>query len=603
MSERHPIEVLVVDDERPTRILMERELPQSGCKVVAVPSGEEALEVLSRQEFDVVLLDLKMPGLGGVETLRRLRSSGVTAEVVVLTGHPDVDTAIEAMKLGAYDYLTKPFKLSEVEAVLRRAAEKRQLQEENTALRRMVGRRFIIDQRGRRILSERHPIEVLVVDDERPTRILMERELPQSGCKVVAVPSGEEALEVLSRQEFDVVLLDLKMPGLGGVETLRRLRSSGVTAEVVVLTGHPDVDTAIEAMKLGAYDYLTKPFKLSEVEAVLRRAAEKRQLQEENTALRRMVGRRDDGSVILGESQAMRFLLEMVQRVAGSSAPVLISGETGTGKGLIARTLHQASPRGDQPFLVINCSAFQDQLLESELFGHEKGAFTGAASAKAGLFEVAHRGTVFLDEVAEMSPAMQAKLLQVLDTGELRRVGGTKERRVDTRIFAATNKDLHEEVRAGRFREDLFFRLNVVSLAVPPLRDRKEDIPPLVEHFFRQFRLPGQQKKSVSPEVMRLLMQYAWPGNVRELANTIERLVLLAPGTIIVPEDLPSNIRPTLDLPSEEGDAPLPLAEVERISIIRTLKYTQGKKAPAARLLGIDVKTLTHKIERYNIHI
>ncbi|MEE9154414.1 MAG: sigma-54 dependent transcriptional regulator [candidate division NC10 bacterium] len=452
-------------------------------------------------------------------------------------------------------------------------------------------------------MSERHPIEVLVVDDERPTRILMERELPQSGCKVVAVPSGEEALEVLSRQEFDVVLLDLKMPGLGGVETLRRLRSSGVTAEVVILTGHPDVTTAIEAMKLGAYDYLTKPFKLSEVEAVLRRAAEKRQLQEENTALRRMVGRRDDGSVILGESQAMRFLLEMVQRVAGSSAPVLISGETGTGKGLIARTLHQASPRGDQPFLVINCSAFQDQLLESELFGHEKGAFTGAASAKAGLFEVAHRGTVFLDEVAEMSPAMQAKLLQVLDTGELRRVGGTKERRVDTRIFAATNKDLHEEVRAGRFREDLFFRLNVVSLAVPPLRDRKEDIPPLVEHFFRQFRLPGQQKKSVSPEVMRLLMQYAWPGNVRELANTIERLVLLAPGTIIVPEDLPSNIRPTLDLPSEEGDAPLPLAEVERISIIRALRYTEGKKAPAARLLRIDVKTLTHKIERYNIHI
>ncbi len=452
-------------------------------------------------------------------------------------------------------------------------------------------------------MSERHPIEVLVVDDERPTRILMERELPQSGCKVVAVPSGEEALEVLSRQEFDVVLLDLKMPGLGGVETLRRLRSSGVTAEVVILTGHPDVDTAIEAMKLGAYDYLTKPFKLSEVEAVLRRAAEKRQLQEENTALRRMVGRRDDGSVILGESQAMRFLLEMVQRVAGSSAPVLISGETGTGKGLIARTLHQASPRGDQPFLVINCSAFQDQLLESELFGHEKGAFTGAASAKAGLFEVAHRGTVFLDEVAEMSPAMQAKLLQVLDTGELRRVGGTKERRVDTRIFAATNKDLHEEVRAGRFREDLFFRLNVVSLAVPPLRDRKEDIPPLVEHFFRQFRLPGQQKKSVSPEVMRLLMQYAWPGNVRELANTIERLVLLAPGTIIVPEDLPSNIRPTLDLPSEEGEAPLPLAEVERISIIRALRYTGGKKAPAARLLRIDVKTLTHKIERYNIHI
>ncbi|HET7853986.1 MAG TPA: sigma-54 dependent transcriptional regulator, partial [Candidatus Methylomirabilis sp.] len=326
-------------------------------------------------------------------------------------------------------------------------------------------------------MREKRPIQVLVVDDEKPTRVLMERELPQSGCAVVTVNNGEEALEVLSKQDFDVVLLDLRMPGLGGMETLRRLRSSGMTAEVVVLTGHPEIDSAIEAMKLGAYDYLTKPFKLSEVEAVLRRAAEKRQLQEENRALRRMVGQADHAPVILGESEAMRVLLEKAGRVAASSAPVLISGETGTGKGLIARAIHRLSPRADRPFLVINCSAFQDQLLESELFGHEKGAFTGAMSAKAGLFEVADGGTVFLDEVAEMSPAMQAKLLQILDTGELRRVGGTRLRRVDTRIFAATNKDLEQEVRAGRFREDLFFRLNVVSLVVPPLRGRREDIP------------------------------------------------------------------------------------------------------------------------------
>lgn len=429
----------------------------------------------------------------------------------------------------------------------------------------------------------------------------MERELPQAGCTVVAVPSGEEALDILLRREFDVVLLDLKMPGLGGVETLRRLRSSGVTAEVVILTGHPDIDTAIEAMKLGAYDYLTKPFKLSEVELVLTRAAEKRQLQAENVALRRVVAHGDESRVILGESPAMHSLLELVQRVAASNAPVLISGETGTGKGLIARALHQASPRAHQPFLVINCSAFQDQLLESELFGHEKGAFTGATSAKAGLFEVADGGGVFLDEVAEMSPAMQAKLLQVLDTGELRRVGGTRQRRVDTRIFAATNRDLHQEIRARRFREDLFFRLNVVNLAVPPLRDRKEDIPVLVEHFLRQFCLPGQQPKSLSPETLGLLMQYDWPGNVRELANTIERLVLLAPEAMIRPEDLPSTIGPRADPPAREGDVPLSLAEVERRSVIQALKFTGGKKAPAARLLGIDVKTLTHKIRRYNI--
>ncbi len=452
-------------------------------------------------------------------------------------------------------------------------------------------------------MSLKHPIQVLVVDDEKPTRVLMERELPQTGCVVVTTQSGEEALEVLSRQDFDVVLLDLKMPGLGGMATLRRLRSSGNPAEVVVLTGHPEVESAIEAMKLGAYDYLIKPFKLSEVEAVLRRAAEKRQLREENIALRRIVGQGDAAAVILGESQAMRSLLEMVQRVAASNAPVLILGETGTGKGLIARAIHQSSPRTDHPFLVINCSAFQDQLLESELFGHERGAFTGAISAKPGLFEVADGGTVFLDEVAEMSPAMQAKLLQVLDTGELRRVGGTRLRRVDTRIFGATNKDLQQEFHAGRFREDLFFRLNVVTLAVPPLRDRKEDIPRLIEHFLDRFRLPGQQPKSLSSEALQFFVGHAWPGNVRELANTIERLVLLVPGTIIEPEDLPPNIRPSVDLPPQEGDVPLPLTEVERLSILRALRYTGGKKAPAARLLGIDVKTLTHKIQRYNIHI
>jgi len=450
-------------------------------------------------------------------------------------------------------------------------------------------------------MSARHSIQVLVVDDEKPTRVLMERELPRSGCAVRTAQSGEEALEVLSRQEFDVVLLDLKMPGLGGMETLRRLRSTGTTAEVVVLTGHPEVESAIAAMKLGATDYLTKPFKLSEVEAVLQRAAEKRRLQAENAALRRMVGQREDPASILGESPAMRPLLEMVGRVAASNAPVLISGETGTGKGLIARAIHQSSPRAEHPFLVINCSAFQDQLLESELFGHEKGAFTGAVSAKAGLFEVADGGTLFLDEVAEMSPAMQAKLLQVLDTGELRRVGGTRLRQVDTRIFAATNRDLEKEVRGGHFREDLFFRLNVVSLLVPPLRERREDIPRLVEHFLVRYQLPGQPKLTIAPAALALLVGYAWPGNVRELANTVERLVLLAPGPVITPEDLPANIRPSAEPPPRQEDTPLPLTEVERLSIMRALKYTQGKKAPAARLLGIDVKTLTHKIRIYNI--
>ena len=306
-------------------------------------------------------------------------------------------------------------------------------------------------------------IRVLVVDDERSLRFLMEKELPRAGCLVTCVETGEQALEQVRMREFDVVLMDLKMPGIGGMEALRRVRESGTSAEVVVLTGHPDVTTAIEAMKLGAYDYLTKPFKLAEVELVIRRAAERRRITQENTALRRMVSQRTASPRILAQSPAMVSVLATVERIAASDANVLIEGESGTGKGLVAQTIHQQSPRAQGPFLAINCSGFQDQLLESELFGHEKGAFTGAVALKQGLFEVADQGTLFLDEVAEMTPAMQAKLLQVLDSREFRRVGGTRLHRADVRIVAATNKRMQHEVAAGRFREDLFYRLNVVG--------------------------------------------------------------------------------------------------------------------------------------------
>src|SRR5574337_903026 len=284
----------------------------------------------------------------------------------------------------------------------------------------------------------------LVVDDEHPIRLLMEKELPRAGYTVTCAGSGEEALEQLRTREFDVVLLDLKMPGIGGMETLRRIRGSGTTAEVVILTGHPDVESAINAMKLGAYDYLTKPFKLSELEEVLRRAAERKRLREENTALRRMVAQREPTPIMIGHSPAMTSLLDTVRRIAPSEASVLIQGESGTGKSLVAKAIHTASPRANGPFLIINCSGFQDPLLESELFGHEKGAFTGATSVKMGLFEVAGGGTLLLDEVGEMSPAMQAKLLQVLDTKELRRVGGTRVHRVDVRIIGP-QRHVHRE--------------------------------------------------------------------------------------------------------------------------------------------------------------
>jgi len=442
-------------------------------------------------------------------------------------------------------------------------------------------------------------IRVLVVDDERPIRFLMEKELPRMGCAVTAVESGEEALETLKTREFDVVLMDLKMPGIGGMETLRRIREVGSAAEVVVLTGHPDVSTAIEAMKMGAYDYLTKPFKLAEVEVVLRRAAERRRLTQENTALRRMVSQRVTPPLILGQSAAMAAVLATVERIAGSEASVLIEGESGTGKGLVAQTIHQQSPRARGPLLTINCGGFQDQLLESELFGHEKGAFTGATSQKQGLFEVADRGTLFLDEVAEMSPAMQAKLLQVLDSREFRRVGGTRLLRVDVRIVAATNKPMTEEIRAGRFREDLYYRLNVVNILMPPLRERREDIPPLVEHFLRRFA--AAKAKRLSPEALAALTLYAWPGNVRELANIVERLVILSPGEVIGTEELPPNIRTPRSLPPAASGGPVSLSEMERGHIARVLSETGGKKMQAARLLGIDIKTLNKKIKDYDI--
>jgi DNA-binding NtrC family response regulator len=444
-------------------------------------------------------------------------------------------------------------------------------------------------------------MRVLVVDDEEPFRVLMESELGRMGHAVQCVKSGEDALQALATHDVEVVLLDLKMPGLGGMETLKRMREAGVAAEVIILTGHPDIDEAIQAMKLGAYDYLTKPARLAEVEELLKRATEKKRLQRENVALKRRVAQTERPPLIPGRSAAIRALLDTIKRIGPSDANVIIQGETGTGKGLVARALHQESHRSTQPFLELNCSAFQEQLLESELFGHEKGAFTGAVHAKPGLFEVAEGGTLVLDEVGEMSPAMQAKLLQVLDAGDLRRVGSTRTIRVNVRILAATNKDLAQEVRTGRFRQDLHFRLNVINVSVPPLRQRKEDIPLLIEHFLRQFRLPGLPLKTVSKEASPLLVDYPWPGNVRELANTIERLVILSPGPVIGPDDLPAIVRAPHQALAEVDAPDLPLGEMERRHILKVLERTQGKKAEAARRLGIHLKTLNRKLKEFRI--
>ncbi len=450
-------------------------------------------------------------------------------------------------------------------------------------------------------IASQNSIRVLLMDGERPLKMLLERDLSGEGPTVVAIQSGEEAAALVDRQ-LDTSRLDFEIAGFGRVETRHRQRGDDAS-DLMVLERHDaqsadETPAAVAASYLDSVDaeFLTRPLKASDLHGVL---------QESKTRgkRRRTSVRTASGHPFIVRSAPMIDLMEIVDRVAAGSASILIQGETGTGKTLIAREIHGASPRTGQRFVAINCSAFQDQLLESEIFGHEKGSFTGAVAAKEGLFELAHRGTLFLDEVGDMSPAMQAKLLQVLDDGELRRVGGTKTRKVDVRVVAASNKDLQAEVKAKRFREDLLFRLNVIHLKVPRLAERREDIPALIAHFLDRFRLPGRPRKRISPEATQLLMAYSWPGNVRELANTVEGLTLLAPGDEIRADDLPPNLRPAVPLKLGDSDSPLPMSEIERLHIIRTLRYTEGKKAPAARLLKIDVKTLSNKIKSYDIQL
>ena len=447
-------------------------------------------------------------------------------------------------------------------------------------------------------------IRVLLMDGERPLKMLLERDLTDSGPVVVAIQSGKEALELVNRQ-LDTSQLDFEVPEVGRVETRHRQRGSEGT-DLVVLESRETADDSVKsAAEVATYldrthaDFLTRPLKASDLSVVVQEA--KARLAEDQPPAPTV--RTASGHPFVVRSQPMVELMRIVDRVAAGAASILIQGDTGTGKTLIAREIHAASPRADQRFVAINCSAFQEQLLESEIFGHEKGAFTGAVAAKPGLFELADRGTLFLDEVGDMSSAMQAKLLQILDDGKLRRVGGTKTRKVDVRIVAASNKNLETEVKERRFREDLLFRLNVIRLKVPPLAERREDIPALIGHFLDRFRLPGGPRKHISPEATQLLISYSWPGNVRELANTVEGLMLLAPGDSIRAEDLPPNLRPAVPLKLNDSESPLPLSEIERLHIIRALRFTEGKKAPAARLLRIDVKTLSNKIKGYRIEM
>ncbi len=460
---------------------------------------------------------------------------------------------------------------------------------------------------GSRTASALEPGEgrLLVVDDEAIARDNLALALRRQGHEAVTAGSGSEALALLQGGDFDMVLTDLMMEGMDGLELLRSIKAKYPDVEVVVITGYPTVDTAVEAMRAGAYDYLAKPYRIDEARLLVHKALEKRRLRLEVARLREQLRDRSLPVPLLGEAPCMRELKRTIARTAPSDVNVLILGETGTGKEVAARMVHLFSRRSEGRFLAINCGAFNEELLESELFGHEQGAFSGAARQKKGLFEAAEGGTLFLDEVGEMSLAMQVKLLRAVQERTVRRVGGTADIPVDVRLVAATNKDLRTEVEAGRFRQDLFFRLNVLVLTMPPLAQRRDDLP-LLAHFFAEkaAREGGRPAPRISSEVLDILARYAFPGNVRELRNIIERAVVFCTGDEIGPAHLAPEL---LDAPlhvTRAGERqPMTLEECEVEQIRWTLEHVGGNRTLAARLLGIDRASLWRKMKRHGLQV
>jgi len=449
-------------------------------------------------------------------------------------------------------------------------------------------------------------IRVLVADDETNLRELIVRELARRGLEAEGVGDGESALTLLRDGPYDVVVLDMKMPKKEGIEVLRELQDFPEHPQVIVMTGFQEVATAVEAMKLGAYDYLTKPTKIEELDVLVRKAAEKGQLIRDNVALRAHAPGAGPFGGIVTRSGKMQDVLRMVDRVAPTESSVLLLGESGTGKELVARAIHERSPRIERPFVPIHCGALPREVLESELFGHEKGAFTGAVNAKPGLIELADGGTLLLDEIGDMEPDSQVKLLRVLETGMFFRVGGTRPRRVDVRLVAATNRDLAAAMKSGLFREDLFYRINTITVHLPPLRERREDVALLAQHFLETNATYGL--KRISPAALAALEVYGWPGNVRELLHVIQRGVILCKADEITPADLPPEIAGRATAPigtAAASTAPAPgaptLEAMERQHIVATLRRVGGHRGKAAAVLGIDPKTLYRKILGYQI--
>jgi two-component system nitrogen regulation response regulator NtrX len=445
---------------------------------------------------------------------------------------------------------------------------------------------------------------ILVVDDEPGVRSALSGVLRDEGYEVDAVESGEAALDRLTRQAYDVVMLDVWLPGMDGLATLARMRERQIETQVVIVSGHGNIESAVRAIKMGAFDFVEKPLSLEKTVLVVRNALRQRHLEAENQALRARV---ETQHTMVGDSYTIQQLREQVAMAAPTNGRVLIFGENGTGKELVARTIHAMSRRRSGPFVEVNCAAIPEELIESELFGHVRGAFTGAVADRRGKFELAHGGTIFLDEIGDMSLKTQAKVLRVLQEQVLTAVGGSRDTRVDARVLAATNKDLTQEIRAGRFREDLYFRLAVVPIFVPPLRDRQEDIPLLAEHFMVMLaREYGRRPKVFERDALTALQQYAWPGNVRELRNLVERLMIMVPGERITSRDLAfldATVVPPAEPARPSGMTPLHDArdQFERDYILRALAHQQGNISRTAEILGVERSNLYRKMKAFGI--
>jgi len=457
-------------------------------------------------------------------------------------------------------------------------------------------------------MTIQHPSHILIVDDDLNHLKTLQTIVRSWGYRVSTADDGVKAVEGVKEKPFALILMDVRMAQMSGIEALQRIKQYNPAIPILIMTAYSSVDSAVKALKSGAYDYLTKPLDFEVLKISIARALEHSGLKAENATLKSKMSADYDLQNIIGKSRPMKELVDMMSMVAPSEATVLITGESGTGKELIAKSIHHNSQRKDRPLVVVNCAAITETLLESELFGHEKGAFTGADKRREGRFKQADKGTIFLDEISETSAAMQAKLLRVIQEREIQRVGGEETLSVDVRILAATNRNLEDDVKEGKFREDLFYRLNVVTLRIPPLRERQDDIPLLAQHFLEKYAKKNhKQVKGFSPLAMDMLLKYAWPGNVRELENVIERAVILLPDEHITEKELPVTITSSYAeksgwvAPPPTVAANRPLDEVEKEAILATLEDSGGNKSETARRLGINRKTLHKKLKDYGI--